>query len=123
MKKNRGFILVTVLLILIAAFSITGTVKSQSGNGVKIDTEYYRQMEREYVREIRTYLGELGYENSGVMLTYVTKGGNGREYTVTVHHEKMNALSETEKMRISNEILKMAFNLPDCTFFQEFLSV
>lgn len=123
MKKNRGFILVTVLLILIAAFSITGTVKSQSGNGVKIDTEYYRQMEREYVREIRTYLGELGYENSGVMLTYVTKGGNGREYTVTVHHEKMNALSETEKMRISNEILKMAFDLPDCTFFQEFLSV
>ncbi len=123
MKKNRGFILITMVLIVITAFCITGTVKSQSSENVKIDAEYYEQMEKGYVREIRNYLSETGYENSGVMLTYVSTGGNARKYTVTIHNEKINKLSESEKAVIRNEILGMAFEVPGCTFFQEFLSI
>lgn len=123
MKKSKGFVLVTVLLIVITAFSITGTVKSQSSMGVKIDTEYYEQMEREYVREIKNYLSEQGYESSGVMLTYVSAGGSARKYTVTIHNEKINKLSDSEKAVMKSEILGLAFEAPECTFFQEFLSI
>ncbi len=123
MKKSKGFVLVTVLLIVITALSITGTVKSQSNVDVKIDAEYYEQMEREYVREIRNYLSEQGYENSGVMLTYVSAGGSARKYTVTIHNEKISKLSQGEKAVIEREILAMAFEAPECTFFQEFLSI
>lgn len=123
MKKSRGFVLVTVLLIAITVFSVTGTVKSQSREGIKIDTEHYKQMEREYVREIKSYLSEQGFENSGVMLTYVSYGSSTRQYTVTVHNEKISGLSESEKAALKNEILELAFEAPGCTFFGEFLSI
>lgn len=123
MRKHRGFILLTLALIAVTAFCITGTVKSQSSENVQIDKKYYEQLEKEYVREIRTYLTEEGYENSGVMLTYISTGGNGRKYTVTIHNEKINGLSQGEKTELKNKILGMAFEIPGCTFFQEFLSI
>lgn len=123
MRKHRGFILLTLALIAVTAFCITGTVKSQSSENVKIDEEYYEQMEREYVRGIRSYLTEAGYENSGVMLTYISAGGSDRKYTVTIHNEKINELSGSEKAVIKNNILGMAFKIPGCTFLQEFLSI
>ncbi len=123
MKKNIGFILITTLLILATALSISGTVMSQSRTDVKIDREYYEQLEREYVREIRSYLAEQGYENSGVMLNYISGGGSARKYTVTIHNEKIDTLSDAEKAVLKSEILSLAFDVPECTFFQEFLSI
>lgn len=123
MKKSRGFVLVTVLLIAITVFSVTGTVKSQSRAEIKIDTEHYKQLEREYVREVKNYLSEQGFENSGVMLTYVSYGSSTRHYTVTIHNEKISGLSESEKVTLKNEILELSFEAPECTFFGEFLSI
>ncbi|MBQ7955710.1 MAG: hypothetical protein IJ282_08155 [Lachnospiraceae bacterium] len=123
MRKSRGFILITTILIVIAAFSITGTVKSQSKDNMKLDEKYYRQMEQEYVREVRNYLAEQGFENSGVMLTYVSGGSDARTYTITIHNEKLKGLPEAKKAAIRREILDLAFEAPECTFFGEFLSV
>lgn len=123
MKKSRGFVLVTIFLIAITVFSVTGTVKSQSRAEIKIDTEHYKQLEREYVREIKSYLSEQGFENSGVMLTYVSYGSNTRQYTVTIHNEKISGLPENEKAVLKNEILELSFEAPECTFFGEFLYI
>lgn len=123
MRKSLGFFGVTVGLVLFLAFCITGTVKCQSSSDFKADREYYGELEQKYVREIREYLAGQGYEDSGVMLTYVSGGGSTRKYTITVHNEKINELPEEKKTVLKNAILGMAFEIPGCTFLQEFLSI
>lgn len=123
MNRTRRFVILTMALIAVTTFSITGTVMSHGDRGLGIREEYFDQMEREYVREIRTFLNECGYENSGVMLTHVTGEDGSREYTVTVHNDKISKLSEEERAVLGAAILDMAFEAPECAFFQEFLSI
>lgn len=123
MRKSLEFLGVTIGMVLFLAFCITETAKCQSSSDFKADREYYREWEQKYVREVREYLAEQGYENSGVMLTYISGGENTRKYTITVHNEKINELPEEKKTILKNSILSMAFKIPGCTFSQEFLSI
>ena len=61
----------TALLILIAAFGISGTVLSQKDGMSKEMQEYYRTVEQEYVKELRTYLTQQGYSDSGVTMNRI----------------------------------------------------
>lgn len=123
MKNTGRFLLVTTALVMVIALSITGTVMSHDGRDLKIQEKYYKEMEQEYVQQIRWFLTDSGYENSGVMLTHVVNEDGSREYTVTIHNEKITALSEKEKEALGESVLKLAFDAPDCNFCQEFLNV
>lgn len=120
--KRRGFFwIMTLLLIGVIAFSITGTAMSHGNRNLEIREEHYRQLEQEYVQEVRKFLAECGYENSGVMLTHVVTEDGSREYTVTVHHRRLDKLTEDERREIGKNILEIAFEVPGCDFLQEFL--
>ena len=121
MKKLSRFMIATLFLIGVIVFSVTGTVVSHSNKNLEIQEKYYQEMEREYVQQVRGYLNELGYVNSGVMLTHVVNEDGSRQYTVTVHNERLEKLSQQERREISEAILDIAFEAPDCDFFQEFL--
>ena len=43
----------------------------------------------EYEQKAGAYLEEQGYKNSGVTMDRVTEGGRSVEYTVTIHHRKI----------------------------------
>jgi len=121
MRKNGRFLLCVVILGLIIISSTLGTAMSCNACPGDIRKADYRQMEQEYVQQVRTFLDDSGYGNSGVMLTYVTDGEGSRIYTVTIHHERLESLSFTEKQEIGKAILALAFEAPDCAFCQEFL--
>lgn len=122
MKKNIKFAGLTLLLIVVLAFAVKGTVTSREYGQDTKDRVVLKQLEQEYITEVKTLLENSGYANSGVMLNYV-KEGNTMYYTITVHHEGISALNDAEKSILKAQILALAFELPECYFQQEFLSI
>ena len=116
MKNTCTFIVVTILLVLISTFFISGTVQSQSAENISENEKYFQELEREYVREIRDYLNAQGYENSGVTLTRTVDAQGDREYRVTLHHKYLEKLSKQERENIFGIIADMAFQEDGCIF-------
>lgn len=114
--RNITFIMATVLLILISTFFITKTVQGQSDKELAAREGYYQALEQEYVNEIRAYLNEQGFLNSGVTLTRVVDEQGGRDYQVTLHHKYLERLSEEERQAVFEEIAEMAFKADGCIF-------
>ena len=73
-------------------------------------------LEKEYVKEIRGFLTEQGYENSGVNLTMVADGEGNRSYQVKLHHKRINRLSEEEKEALFATVEELAFQVMGCEF-------
>ena len=115
------FVMATVFLILISALCITLTVMGKSSLAQEEKDAYYRQKEQQLVKEVRTYLDESGYHNSGVMLTHVTYGDGSREYTVTVHHAGINELGSEERENLAKQLQDFDFQDESCTFNHEFM--
>ena len=85
--KNITFIAATIMLVLISAFFITKTVQGQADDDAVVSEKYYQALEQEYVSEIRAYLNEQGFLNSGVTLTRVVDEQGSRDYQVILHHK------------------------------------
>lgn len=114
--KNIAFITATIILILCSAFFITKTVRGQVDSETAVNEKYYQVLEQEYVSEIRKYLNEQGFKNSGVALTRIVNEQGRRDYQVTLHHEYLEKLSEQEKENIFGEIKALAFEADGCIF-------
>lgn len=119
--KNAAFILVTACLILLSAFFISGTVQSQTAEKLCVDEKFYQDLEKEYVKEVRAFLNEQGFENSGVTLTRVVDEQGNREYDVTLHHKYLDTLCTEERESLFERIEEMAFQVSGCTFTVELL--
>lgn len=102
-----------VLLVLVSAFCISGTVMSQTKQDAHQTDAYYHAMENDYMQSVRSFLDEKGYRNSGVMMTSVTEDGE-RSYTVTVHHARINALSAEEQRSLFSELQALPFADAQC---------
>jgi len=121
MKKSGGFLLATMGLILLISFLIGETVRCQSKASEKELENYYAALEKQMVIETREYLSEAGFRNSGVMLTKVIDESGAREYTLTVHHKKINALTPAERMGLEERISGFDFGDENCSFEHKFL--
>ena len=49
---------------------------------------------------------ENGYRNSGVTLTYALEEDGSPDYTFTIHHKKINSMSETERGALSAKLAR-----------------
>lgn len=103
--SNITFYMTTAMLILIIGLCVGGTVKSESSNETqRIEN---RVQEQHLLTQMRQYLKENGYRNSGVTLTYVTDEDGRCEYTFTIHHKKIDAMSEEEREDFTMELLQV----------------
>lgn len=124
MRRGMGvisFTVLTVCLVFISAFCIKGTVMSQSKSGGKELESYYRAQEKELVQDTREYLNAAGFQNSGVTLTSVTDADGSREYTITVHHDRIDRMEESDRKLLKEELSALTFTAENCSFFHEFL--
>ena len=94
---------ITVILILIIAFCICGTVFGRDKGASWVKAGYYQSMEQEYVQEIRSLLEEKGYCNSGVTMNRVIEEDGTRQYTVTIHHRRIAALNHDQQEQLIEE--------------------
>lgn len=106
MKKRFGFI--TILLILLITFCTTGTVMGMEKGNVKVDEKFYKQMEQDYVRQVREYLNDEGYDNSGVALTKVFFEDGSREYTLNIHHKRIEKLNRMQQEQLKQQLTGFA---------------
>lgn len=92
---KKGYAAITFFLIFVTVFCTTKTVMGMEKGNAGVDEKYYKQMEKEYVQQVRDFLQDEGYENSGVTLTKVLYEDGAREYTLHVHHKRLGNLSRT----------------------------
>lgn len=116
MKKMTGFIFMTVMLVLVSAFCITGTVMSQSTQAAAENEAYFLSLERAYVKEMRQYLQDAGFRNTGVMLTRTIDEDGVREYEATIHNSRFDRLTEEERAALVQELAGLAFEEEKCSF-------
>lgn len=122
---NRGrrfkFLAATVLLAGIIAFSVVGTVNSQVDIGEKEREQFYLVKEKEFRQDIREFLQQEGYQNSGVTVTRVVEADGTRNYTVTVHHERIDDMDEAAREHLRTALSKIAFPAEYGSIYHEFL--
>ena len=94
--SNVAFYSTTAVLILIIVLCIGATVKSESRD----------ETQRMEMSDMKQYLNENGYRNSGVTLTYALEEDGSPDYTFTIHHKKINSMSETERGALSAELAR-----------------
>lgn len=102
--SNVAFYVVTVVLILIIVLCVGGTARSESRD--EAQRVENRVQEQQLLTDVRQYLKNKGYTNSGVTLTYVTDADGDPEYTFTIHHKRINDMSEEEREAFSAELMQ-----------------
>lgn len=108
MKKITAMTVFTILLVLITAFCISGTVHSQDKGRGDDKAQYDHMVRQNYVETLRSFLEEKGYGNSGVTMNYVINEDDTVEYMVTIHHRKIDKLEEKERSLLADECKDLA---------------
>ncbi len=114
--RNVVFVLFTMLLVLGLAMFVSGTALSQSNEKVVADEAGLRSLEQKYISDIRTYLEEQGFQNSGVTLTWIMEADGSRSYEVALHHKGIAELSVAEQEVLLAEVQELAFWTAGCNF-------
>lgn len=99
--RDFKFLIISMVCILILVFSIAGTVIGRQTDEYELNNPYYKQMENNYLKEVKDVLSDLGLENSGLSLTKVIFPNGEREYTLLLHHYK---IKEAEKEKIMEQL-------------------
>ena len=101
--SNVAFYSTTAVLILIIVLCIGATVKSESRDETQ---RMENRIQDQLMSDMKQYLNENGYRNSGVTLTYALEEDGSPDYTFTIHHKKINSMSETERGALSAELAR-----------------
>ena len=117
--SNIAFYMTTVGLILIIVLCIGRTVKSEGAG--EIQRIENRAQEQQMLTQMRQYLNENGYRNSGVTLTYVTAEDGRCDYTFTIHHRRIDEMKEEERERLTLELLQVCNVTGDSAVTCEYL--
>lgn len=120
-RKEAVFVLFTVFMILSLWFFISEKVMSQNNGTVTVDEAAFLELESNYLSQVKVYLEEEGFRNSGVALSRVIETDGSRSYEVTLHHKKLNELSLEEQEKLKADIEELAFRVSGCEFQVTFL--
>ena len=123
MKRNIFYVVTTILLLLLIIFFSRETVYAQREGRVAVDSEVQKQIEKEYVEQVKEILDGHHLSNSGVMMTKVIYGDGRREYTVKINNRVIQQMTSYEQAQLKTEMEKISFPLPNCSFTYEYLEV
>ena len=115
--REKGFGIMTVILVAVIFFLIGGTVMSMSDNDHMRNNHYYAALEQEYLQKARQLLEEEGLKNCGVNLRWVDDGNGNREYTMLLHHRRLTRMSEEEIENLTDRLSGAEFRDDACSFY------
>lgn len=116
---KKGFGILTILLVLVIIFCVKGTVMSKENDERAKQNHYFAALEQDYLERTRQLLDEEGYANCGINLTRVTYEDGRREYTVLIHHRRLERLTDKEKLELESLLSRMEFQNEMCSFCYE----
>ena len=121
MKRYR-FYMLTVMLVFTLFSLVTMRVKGQGEVDFATDREMYEQLEDSYTERLKDMLENKGYRNAGITMTKIYQPDGSREYTVQIHHKRINQLSDGEKILLLNELAAISFGGENCSVLHKFLN-
>ena len=114
--RGRLFRAVTILLLLVTVFCVKGTVTSKENDERGKKNRYYAILEREYRDRARRLLEEQGLRDCGINIRWVSDLDGSREYTIFLHHRKLNRMTDDEKSVLVDMLADMEFQDEECSF-------
>ncbi|MBQ5675320.1 MAG: hypothetical protein IIV45_09615 [Lachnospiraceae bacterium] len=123
MKRNIFYVVTTILLLLLIIFFSRETVYAQREGRIAVDSEVQKQIEKEYVEQVKEILDGHHLSNSGVMMTKVIYVDGRREYTVKINNRVIQQMTSYEQAHLKTEMEKISFPLPNCSFTYEYLEL
>lgn len=114
--NNKVFGVLTILLVLIILFCVKGTVMSRDSGGYERQNKYYAVLEQEYLEKTRRLLNEEGFSNCGINLRWVANEEGSREYTVTLHHRRLERMTGREQSDLTERLMGAEFQDAACSF-------
>ena len=121
MMRGYRFYIVAAGLILVILSMVTMTVNATESKKLQHENGYYEQIEDEYVQNLRHTLTEKGFCNAGITMTKVFLEDGSREYTVKLHHRRMDNFSPEEKYELIDALSEIEFEAADCRINLKFL--
>lgn len=126
-NSTAGFVILTLLLILVTGFSVVGTVRGQEDTLAIEEEHFYRKQEEILLEDTREALKQLGFSNSGVTLNRVVDAEGDRTYTFTIHHSRIDSMTDSGRRELASRLETLTEEFPvavpggKCTFLYEFL--
>lgn len=121
MKTFLRTVSVSVCLVLITVLCISGTVMSREKRTEEAEGKYYRELGSIYAEELREFLKGQGYADCGVTVTSVEDESGARTYIVTIHHGRIDRMTQTEKEKLLAECGTILFPDRACSVYHKFL--
>lgn len=120
MRKNIGFIIITLLLMMIILTCFSMNVYSQSlENKIVADKEQTDMLEKAYLKEMKHILSLYGCENAGITMTKVY-GEDVNSYEVAIHHSNLRFLDDTAKAQLLMQLQNLVKDFPYAVFLFHF---
>ena len=116
---GKSFGAVTVLLLLVIVFCVKGTVTSRESDERGKKNRHYAVLEQEYRNRTRQLLEEQGLRDCGINIRWVADVDGSREYTIVLHHRKLNSMTEEEKLALTDMLAELEFQDEACSFLYE----
>lgn len=114
--SGKVFGAVTVALVMIIVFCVKGTVMSREDNRRAERNHTYAALEQEYLERTHRLLEEEGLENCGVNLRWTDDGKGNREYTILIHHRRLERMSGEEQAVLTDRLSAGEFQNTGCKF-------
>lgn len=114
MMRRYGFYIMAAALVLFIFSMMTMTVNATEDKKLQHQNAYYEEMEDTYVASLRSELAAKGYRNAGITMTKIFYENGEREYTVKIHHKRMEQLSSEEQGILLEELSMTNFTDSEC---------
>lgn len=131
MEKQNYFIAGTIAFLITAIILVSIFIQASAQEEKSRQEQAYQTAEKEYRNELRNFLNQSGYCNSGINMTRVVnvetapqdrkKVAETRVYTVLIYHPKISQLEQKEILKLMTDIVKIAIPIDDCTVSCEFM--
>jgi hypothetical protein len=121
MMRAYRFYMITIGLVIMAFTTMTMSVNATEKKRLQYKDEYYEEIEDSYVQELRGALADRGYSNAGITMTKVFYEDGSREYTVKLHHKRMERLTKQEQDDLLADLTDVSFDDSECRVYLKFL--
>lgn len=121
MMRAYRFYMITIGLFILSFMMMTMSVNATQNKRLQHKADYYEEIEDCYIKELREELADRGYRNAGITMTKVFYENGSREYTVKLHHKRMERLTKQEQADLLADLETVSFTDRECLVYLKFL--
>lgn len=102
-KKMLAFL--TLAIVVIVSCSLGIRAKGEESRFTDITDDYYKSIEQDFMDGVRERLDDNGFYNAGISLTKTLEVDGTLEYTVSIHHRRIDRMSQYQREQLSDIII------------------